>query len=178
MAISWPWQRRVLPPPLRAALREEEHIQAVADLTDGTLLAASRFGLWHVNGGEVSVTGWEFVAKARLTGSVLSVIATHHVGDLPDGTVVLADDSLREHVLAGRSSLTDVVHNRVRRSVVASRHFDHPGGGGWVVLRRVPGRDGLVTQVRLDPGADPADPGFGDAVAALAAELTGGPTPT
>ncbi len=178
MAIRWPWRRVVLPPPLRAALREDEHIQAVADLTDGTLLAASRFGLWHIDGDDVSVTGWESIAKARLTGSVLSIIPTQLVGGLFDSTVVLADDITREYLLAGRSSLTDEVHNRVRRSVVASGHFDSPGGGGWVVLRRVPGRDGLVTQVRLDPGADPAAFGFADAVAELASELAGGPTPS
>ena len=57
----------------------------------------------------------------------------------PDGTVVLIDEPVREYTLSGRSGLTDVVHTRVRRSVAASRHLDFPGGGGWVVLRRVPG---------------------------------------
>jgi hypothetical protein len=40
-----------------------------------------------------------------------------------------------------------------------------------VVLRRVPGRNGLTRQVRLDPGADAGAPGFADAVAAVADEL-------
>ena len=78
------------------------------------------------------------------------------------------DEPAREFTLAGRSGLTDVVHTRVRRSVAASRHLPYPGGGGWVVLRRVPGRDGLTRQVRLDPGADPARPGSPTAVGAVA----------
>lgn len=121
--------------------------------------------------------GWELVARARLTARVLSVIPTRVVGSLPDGdggegaVAVLVDEPELMFGLATRSGLTDVVHQRVRRSVAASRHLPHPGAGGWVVLRRVPGRDGLTRQVRLDPGADPFAPGFAAAVVAVAAEL-------
>lgn len=177
MAPRWPWQRARLPPGLREALDEDEHIQAVADLADGTVLAASRFGLWHVTGEGPRRTAWDAIAKARLAGAVLSIVPTRVVGELPDGTTVLRDDRVREHVLAGKGSLTDVVHTRVRRSVAASSHLSHPGGGGWVVLRRVPGLDGVVTQVRLDPGTDADAPGFAEAVAAVAAELATGGTP-
>jgi hypothetical protein len=67
------------------------------------------------------------------------------------------------------------VHTRVRRSVAASRHLPFPRGGGWVVLRRVPGRDGLTRQVRLDPGADAGAPGFVEAVTAVADDLSAVP---
>jgi hypothetical protein len=177
MALRWPWQRVTLPPGLREALDEDEHIQAVAELADGTVLAASRFGLWHVTDGGAGRTGWEAIAKARLAGSVLSIVPTRVVGELPDGTTVLRDDGVREYVLTGKGSLTDVVHSRVRRSVAASIHLSHPSGGGWVVLRRIPGRDGVVTQVRLDTGTDPEAPGFAEAVADVAAELASGRTP-
>jgi hypothetical protein len=94
------------------------------------------------------------------------------LGDQVSGAVqVLVDEPELVFALATRSGLTDVVHQRVRRSVAASRHLPHPGAGGWVVLRRVPGRDGLTRQVRLDPGADAAAPGFAAAVRALADEL-------
>ena len=73
---------------------------------------------------------------------------------------MLVDEPVREYRLAGRTGLTDVVHTRVRRSVAASRTCGYPGAGGWVVLRRVPGRDGLTRQVRLDPGADVWAAGF------------------
>ena len=178
MPVQWPWQRRTLPPPLTAALDEDEHIQAFADLTDGNWLAVSRFGLWHGDGNTAARIGWEAISKARLDGSVLSVIPTRRIGEFPDGTTVLTDDATREHVLSSRGALTDIVHTRVRRSVAASRQVSYPGGGGWVVLRRVPGRDGVVTQLRLDPGADPAAPGLAEAVAAVAAELGSGQRPT
>lgn len=118
--------------------------------------------------------GWELVARARLTARVLSVIPTRVAGclpDGPDGVDVLVDEPELVFGLATRSGLTDVVHQRVRRSVAASRHVPHLGAGGWVVLRRVPGRDGLTRQVRLDPGADPLAPGFAAAVVAVAADL-------
>lgn len=115
--------------------------------------------------------GWELVARARLTARVLSVIPTRVIGRLPDDVDVLVDEPELVFGLATRSGLTDVVHQRVRRSVAASRHLPYPGAGGWVVLRRIPGRDGLTRQVRLDPGADAAVPGFADAVVAVADEL-------
>jgi hypothetical protein len=167
----WPWRRRTLPPRLSAALDPEEHIQVLAGCVDGKLLAASRFGLWVIEDEKAARLGWELVAKARLSARVLSIIPTQVVDELPDGTAVLVDEPVREYTLSGRSGLTDVVHTRVRRSVAASRHLDYRGGGGWVVLRRVPGRNGLTRQVRLDPGADAGAPGFADAVAAVADEL-------
>ncbi len=173
----WPWRRRTLPPRLTAALDPEEHIQVLAGCVDGKLLAASRFGLWVIEDEKAARLGWELVAKARLSARVLSIIATQVVDELADGTSVLVDEPAREYTLSGRSGLTDVVHTRVRRSVAASRHLDYPGGGGWVVLRRVPGRNGLTRQVRLDPGADAGAPGFADAVAAVADELAAAPLP-
>jgi hypothetical protein len=171
MVAHLPWRRRALPPQLSAALDAEEHIQVIADLVDGNQLAASRFGLWTVQDDKASRLGWELVAKARLTARVLAVIPTQVVDEFADGTQVLVDEPTREFVLAGRSGLTDVVHARVRRSVAASRHLSYPGASGWVVLRRVPGRDGLTRQVRLDQGSDASTPGFAAAVAVVADQL-------
>jgi hypothetical protein len=171
MAARLPWRRRALPPQLAAALDVDEHIQVIADLIDGKQLAASRFGLWTVQDDKASRLGWELVAKARLSARVLAVIPTQVVDEFADGTQVLVDEPTREYVLAGRSGLTDVVHTRVRRSVAASRHLTYPGASGWVVLRRVPGRDGLTRQVRLDHGSDARTPGFAAAVTAVADQL-------
>ena len=166
-----PWRRRSLPPALVSALDGDERIQVLADCTDGKVLGASRFGLWIVDHQTAARLGWETIAKARLTAQVLVITATRTVDQWADGTLVLIDEAPREFVLAGRSGLTDVVHTRVRRSVAASRHLPYPGAGGWVVLRRVPGRDGLTRQVRLDPGADPDAPGFPQAANQVAGEL-------
>jgi hypothetical protein len=172
------WRRRPLPEVLRSALGPDERVAVTAPCQDGRLLAVSRFGLWVVADFAVDAgpeaarrIGWELVARARLTARVLSVIPTRVVGSLPGGVDVLLDEPELVFALATRSGLTDVVHQRVRRSVAASRHLPYPGAGGWVVLRRVPGRDGLSRQVRLDPGADPEVPGFAAAVVALADDL-------
>lgn len=160
-----------MPAALKAALETDEHVQVIADCVDGKVLAGSRFGLWVIENEKATRLGWEMIAKARLTARVLAITPTRVIDEWVDGTQVLLDEVPREYTLAGRSGLTDVVHTRVRRSVAASRYLPYPGGGGWVVLRRVPGRDGLTRQVRLDPGADPEMPGFPAAVALVADDL-------
>lgn len=180
------WRRRALPEVLGSALDPDERIAVTAPCEDGRLLAVSRFGLWVVSEPEGPAAqayriGWELIARARLAARVLSVIPTRVVNRLADGADVLVDvpvDVLVDETeltfgLSARSGLTDQVHSRVRRSVAASRHLPYPGAGGWVVLRRVPGRNGLTRQVRLDPGADVDVPGFADAVLAVADELAG-----
>ncbi len=168
----WPWARRiVLPPALVSALDPDEQVQVVAQLAGGESLAASRFGLWLASG-EVAVRwNWERVSKARLTARTLTVVAAEEVGRTADGIVLLADLPPREFELAGTSGLTDAVHARVRRSVAASRYLPWPGAGGWVVLRRVPGRDGLTRQIRLDAASDVDAPGFLRAVVDTAEDL-------
>lgn len=189
-------RRLALPPSLTSQLDAEEDVQAVATCTDGTLLAVSRFGLWVVPHGTPEVAAgaptqpelwgeperlrWQHISKARLAARVLAVTYARPVGTFeafghPDGLVVLADEPERSFPLSVRSGLTDAVHTRVRRSVAASRRVDWAGGGGWVVLRRVPGQDGLTPQVRVDPGMNPQTPGFLAAAAVVAAELSAAP---
>ncbi len=162
-----------MPAPLRAALDPDERILAIAWCTDGTVLAATRFGLWTVQDTLPQRCGWHLISKARLTGLALAVTVADVVGQLSDGTQVLIDMPVLDFQLADRSTLTDVVHARVRRSVAASRYLPWPGGGGWVVLRRVPGQDGITRQVRLDPGADTDSPGFELAIGTVADDLAG-----
>ena len=122
----------------------------LAPLVDGGLLAVTRFGLWLLSGDVTVRWNWETVSKARLAAGTLVLIAADEVGTTDDGIVLLQDLPPRQFQLAGPTGLTDAVHTRVRRSVAASRHLPWPGAGGWVVLRRIPGRNGLTTQVRLD----------------------------
>jgi hypothetical protein len=170
--VQWPWARRtVLPPALVSALDPDEQVQVVAQLSGGESLAASRFGLWLADG-EIAVRwNWERVSKARLTARTLTVVAAEEVGRTPDGIVLLQDLPPRHFELVGTSGLTDAVHARVRRSVAASRYLPWPGAGGWVVLRRVPGHDGLTRQIRLDDGCDAGTPGFLRAVVDTAEDL-------
>jgi len=68
--------------------------------------------------------------------------------------VLLADRPPRQLRLAEPRRLPEVVHQRVTGSIRSSHHHDLPGGGAWFVQRKVPGRDGVVLQVRADPGTD------------------------
>lgn len=160
-----------LPPALASALARDEHVMGVTPTVDGAVLAASRFGLWQVRDQVAERFDWHVVSKARLAGAVLGLTVADEIETWDDGTVVLRD---RPEVLirpVRSTKLTDAVHDRVRRSVAASRHVPWPGGGGWVVLRRVPGRDGLTIQLRLDVGSDGHAPGFAGAVRSVVSQL-------
>lgn len=172
-------RQAALPAALKGSLAPEERVLTAARLDDGSdsVAAATRFGLWTVAGGEARRVDWHHISRARWTGGVLALTIADEVGTWPDGSVLLRD---RPEVRirpqrAGR--LTDVVHDRVRASVLASRQLFWPGAGGWVVLRRVAGRDGLMVQVRLDPAAEPDVPGFSEAVGRVVAELWPADTP-
>lgn len=161
------------PAALDGRLAADELVTAVADTDDGRQLVTTRRGLWVLVDAQAHRLGWETVAKARLESGTLTVIAVSEVEVWPEGTSVVRDDPAVEFRLAKPAKVTDQVHTRVRRSVAASRHLPWPRAGGWVALRRVPGRDGLLVQVRLDPGADPSAAGFSDAVAQVASALAG-----
>ena len=170
-ARRWPWRRATVPAILVGVLQADEQIQVVASLADGNSLAVSRFGLWMLSDQEATRWNWEHVSKAKLTGRTLLVVVAVELHVTDDGMVLMQDLPPREFELSGTSALTDAVHARVRRSVAASRYLPWPGAGGWVVLRRVPGRDGLTRQLRLDRYADPAADGFLSAAADAATEL-------
>ncbi len=175
--MKLPWSRGPrLPEALIAAIQPEEVILASCRTLDGVLLAASRFGCWDVGVDDDAAhrTDWHLISKATLRNGALTIVTAEEVGDWPDGTVLLADRVPVAHRLPVPTRISDIVHTRVRRSVAASRHLDWPGAGGWVVLRRVAGRDGLARQLRLDPGADPNAPGFVEA-ADLVARALGAP---
>ncbi len=176
MSVLDRWRRRPVPEPVARAIGKDERVLGVAECVDGPVLVATRSGLWVTEGGDAHRIDWHLISKARLDGRVLSVVVADQVGSWDDGMVALVDRPQRTFTLSARNSITDVVHGRVRGSVAASRHLPWPGAGGWVVLRRIAGRDGLVRQIRLDPGADPAARGFADAAADLADELAGGAT--
>jgi len=166
------WQRRVvLPAVLLPMLNPDEQVQLVTQLVDGQSLACSRFGLWLVNPDSAIRMNWELISKVRLQGNTLTVLTAEQITTTDDGVVVLQDLPPAVFELLGTGRLTDAVHTRVRRSVVASRYLGWPAGGGWVVLRRVPGRDGRTRQLRLDRGAQVDAPGFLSAVTQTAREL-------
>ena len=169
-------RRPTLPPIIGHSLSADESVLVVALTDRGEVLAATRFGLWVAGSGDGPVErwGWNLISKATLAGRTLSLVRAEPIDTWPDGIVVLVDRPARPFTFASPTGLTDIVHARVRGSVRASAHLDWPRAGGWVVLRRTPGVDGLTTQIRLDSGADPMAPGFAGAVAAQAAAIRAG----
>lgn len=124
-----------------------------AQAADDIVLAASRFGLWVAEAGQAERWDWAVVSKASLRDRRLSITRADEIdrwesSAWPNGISVLRDRPVRPFQLLDGSGITDVVHARVRRSVDKAREVP---GLGWVVLRRVPGQDGLHPQVRLDP---------------------------
>lgn len=163
--MKWPFRRTKLPEGIRSQFSRDERVLAAVATEDGGVLAATRFGLWWQHDDSVERIDWHQVSRARLKGDVIFITRAALAGAWPDGTVLLRDEPEVRIVPERPGVLTDTIHHRVRASVHASTHLPWPQAGGWVVLRKVAGRDGLVVQLRLDEGADPDADGFSEAVA-------------
>jgi hypothetical protein len=145
------WNRQpTLPPEAREALplQPRERLLAVARLTDGSWVAATRRAL-VLPGRRVD---WSTVAHAEWSDekSELRVDQLRTADSAPETHRLVLDEPDR---------LPEVVRDGVTSSIVASRHAPVEGNAGVrVVARRVPGEDGLLWQVVVDRGLDPADP--------------------
>jgi hypothetical protein len=155
---------RDLPADFTGRLVADERVIAVADLVGGGHLVATSFGLWLPDGDSVRRVGWHLVSKATWNQGTLAVVEAEETGTVADA-VLLTDRPPRGLRLANPGRLPEMVHARVTRSIKSRHHRDLPGGGAWVVQRSVAGRDGIVLQVRPDPGTDL------DAVRSLAAQV-------
>jgi len=139
-------------PPLPAdvTLDAEEHVVARATTVDGAEVVATSYGLWLPGSPRL---GWHLVSKATWEGTALAVVAAS-VSETVDGVEILADEPVRRVRLVEPGKVPEAVHRRVTGSIRSRHHRDLPGGGAWFVQRAVPGRDGVVLQVRPDPGTD------------------------
>ena len=151
-----------LPSGFPGRLVADEHVLGVAEVAEGGHLVATSFGLWLPDGTGVRRVGWHLISKATWENSWLAVVEADETGTV-DGAVLLSDRPARRFRLTQSGRLPEVVHARVTGSIKSSHHRDLPGGGAWIVQRSVAGRDGIVLQVRPDPGTDQ------DAVRTLAA---------
>lgn len=148
------WLRRSrVPREFAGLLGPDEAVLAATAVTGGGLLVGTRRGVWQISAGNETpqLYGWQTISKARWQPPVLELTVSVTVGSLGEAELIEDQPPLRFEV-GERSKLTDLVHSRVRGGIVSSEHHLVPGGGAWVVVRRVPGRDGVVVNVRLDPG--------------------------
>ena len=134
-------------------------------------LVATRLGVWVPGGENPLRVRWELVSKATWDGDTLELTVSEATGTA-GAAVLLTDVLVRSYHLAEPGALPQVVNRRVSGSVRSSHRKELPGGGAWFVQRTVPGRDGVVLQVRVDPGTD-LDV-VTDIATAVAAQLPGG----
>lgn len=139
-----------LPPGLRTHLDPDEHVIASAAVTGGGHVVATSLGLWMEGPRRI---GWHQVSKATWGNGAIALVEARVVDDL-GGAVVIEDLPVVRLRLAEPGRVPHAVHERVEASIRSRHHRELPGGGAWFVQRKVPGRDGVVLQVRPDPGTD------------------------
>lgn len=161
--------RDLVPEGFAGTLVEDEHVLGAAEVADGGFLVATSLGLWLPESEGPRRVYWHLISKAvwaQKPGRTLTVTVAEEAGTV-DGAVLLTDLPPRRFTLATRGSLPEVVNARVTASIKSAHHRDLPGGGAWFVQRKISGADGIVLQVRPDPGTDP------DAVASVTAQIAG-----
>lgn len=146
-------RRDEVPADVRAGLDADEHVLASAEVTGGGRLVATSRGLWLPDGPRR--LRWHLVSKATWGNGAIALVEAREVEDL-GGAVLITDLAVVRLRLAEPGRVPQVVHERVTASIRSRHHRELPGGGAWFVQRKVAGRDGVVLQVRPDPGTDEA----------------------
>ncbi|MGH3984648.1 MAG: hypothetical protein ACRDST_18685 [Pseudonocardiaceae bacterium] len=143
-----------LPAGFTGTLQPTERVVTTGELAGGGHLVLTQLGLWVPEGAEARRIGWHLVSKAVWDRSALVVTEAVSTGTAGEA-VLLSDLPPRRFALAQPGKVPEVVRQRVTSSILSSEHCELPGGGAWFVQRRIPGRDGVVLQVRADPGTAP-----------------------
>jgi hypothetical protein len=158
--------REELPAEIAGRLAPDEHVLATAEVSGGGHLVVTSRGMWLPSDDGARLLGWHLVSKAGWQGGTLTLVEAEETETLA-GAVLLADLPPRRVRLAEPGRVPQAVQERVEGSIRSRHHRELPGsagagsagaarGGAWFVQRKVPGRDGVVLQVRPDPGTDPA----------------------
>lgn len=159
-----------LPAELEGLLAEGEEVLGTARTESGGHLAVTPLGLWVPENAGPRRIGWHVISKATWGDGVLAVTEAERLEDTGDAEV-LADHAPVRWRLAAPGKLPRMVRQRVESSIRGRHRKELASGGAWFVLRKVPGRDGVVLQVRPDPGTDR------EAAAAMAHEAAERMTP-
>ncbi|WP_020666181.1 hypothetical protein [Amycolatopsis nigrescens] len=161
------WLRRLfgdhLPDGFPGALAPGENALASAAVSGGGALVVTELGLWVPDGESARRVGWHLVGKATWGDGVFT-LSEAVVAEEFGAAVLLAERPPVKFVLEQPGRVPLMVRQRVDGSIRERHHQELEGGGAWFVQRKVPGEDGIVLQVRADPGVDPA------VVAAIARE--------
>jgi len=145
-------------------LDADENVLAVGELRGGGHVVATSLGLWLPSDDGPRRVGWHLISKATWGNGALVVIEADETGTAGDA-VLIVDRAPRRYAFETPGKLPEIVHKRVTGSIKSRHHRELAGGGAWFVQRKVPGRDGILLQVRPDEGTDV------DAVSKIAAEV-------
>lgn len=164
--------RRERPPAEAVApLERDERVTSWASLGGGGYVVGTPLGLWLPGAGGPGRTRWHLIAKATWDAPRLTLIVGAEGDRLGGGAVTLVEQPPRVLTLPAPRSVPKDVRDRVTRSVrYSSEHRLAPAGAARIVARRVAGQDGLVWQVRFEPGTDADDPLLREQVTRLVAE--------
>ncbi len=146
--------RDALPEGFTGALEGDERPLGHAALTGGGHVVVTSWGLWVPGDDGDRRVGWHRVSRAAWRDGAFDLVEAD-ADEVAPGVELLTDRPVRRLRLAEPGRVPELVHQRVTGSIRTRHHRDLPGGGAWFVQRRVAGRDGVVLQVRPDPGTDP-----------------------
>jgi hypothetical protein len=165
------FSRRPRPPAeATAPLSRDERVTSWAALGGGGHAVSTPLGLWLPGTGGPARTRWHLIAKAAWDPPRLTLTIAVEGNDL-GGATTLVEQPPRTLTLPEPGDVPRDVRDRVTRSVrYSTQHRLAPTGSAWVVARRVAGQDGLVWQVRFEPGTDADDPLLREQVNRLVAE--------
>ncbi|WP_370947954.1 hypothetical protein AB5J62_10280 [Amycolatopsis sp. cg5] len=142
-----------VPEGFTGTLESGEHVVGSAAVDGGGFLVVTPLGLWIPDGPRR--VPWHLVAKAAWADGAFTLIEAEETGHAGEA-VLLADLAPVKYRLKTPGKVPHLVRQRVTDSVRARHRQELPGGGAWFVQRKLPGQDGVVLQVRPDPGTDPA----------------------
>ena len=144
----------VAPAGLEGVIPAGEEVLATATTDAGGRLAVTPVGLWVPDADGARRIGWHLISKAAWSDGALTLTEADEVGPAGDA-VLLADRAPVRWPLAHPGKVPEFVRRRVDGSIRARHRKELADGGAWFVLRKIPGRDGAVLQVRPDAGTDP-----------------------
>jgi hypothetical protein len=164
--------REEVPAEVAGLLAPDEHVLATAELGGGGHLVVTSLGMWLPADDGPRLLGWHLVSKAGWQGGTLTLVEAQEIETL-GGAVLITDLPPQRLRLTEPGRVPESVQARVEGSIRSRHHRELPGsadarsaggadarsagaprGGAWFVQRKVPGRDGVVLQVRPDPGTD------------------------
>jgi hypothetical protein len=157
-----------LPAEFPAVLQPDERVLAAAALAGGGHLVLTQIGVWVPEGTVPRRVGWHLVSKAVWDRTALLLTEAVTTGSAGEA-MLISDLPPHRFVLTAPGPVPELVRQRVTGSIKSSQYHELSGGGAWFVQRKVPGHDGLVLQVRADPGTS-AD-AVHDMASAVAARL-------